>query len=122
MLDKRDRSPRAVAGPASKAIVTSVILLVAALPNEHSFAEDQSRSTSLPPWCSGGRCSNPDLVHPIDLSLCAPGAGGIWCPSTAPQAIYVLTPEEFQLLQNAKHPSQAELDEAKKALVDNKSK
>jgi hypothetical protein len=63
------------------------------------------------------------MVHAMDLSLCSPGAGGVWCPSTAPlTTIYVLTPQEFQALENAKHPSQTELDEAKKAFVDNKSK
>jgi hypothetical protein len=117
MLDRRDRSPRALAGPASKAIVTAVILLVAAVANGHSFAEDKSPSASLPPWKQGGIPVNPDMVRTFDTSSCALAAGGIVCPVIGPSAIFVLTPEEFQALQNAKHPSQTELDETKKALV-----
>jgi hypothetical protein len=130
MFDKLNRSSKAAAGPPSKAIVTAFVFLVAAVANGHSFAQNQSPPSDTPPWCQGGRCGNPEIVRPIDLSLCSPGAGGVvWCPSTdpltttAPLTINVFTPEEFQALKNTKHhPSQTEVDEARKALVDNKSK
>jgi hypothetical protein len=120
MFDRRNRSPKVVAFPASKDVVTAVILLVVAVANRHASAEDLSPSSSVPPWKGGGRPVNPEIIRTFDLSSCARAGVSIVCPDTSPQAIYALTPEEFNALQNAKHPSQTDLDAATKALVDTK--
>jgi len=118
MFDRPNRSRQAIAGQASKAIVAAVILVIAV--NGHSFAQDRSPSESLDLWKGGGRPINPDIVHPFDISTCARAGGSIVCPDTSLKNVYVLTPEEFNALQNAKHPSQTDLDAATKALVDTK--
>jgi hypothetical protein len=105
-----------------KGAVIIFSLLLAALANGHLFAQDRppsaSQHTSCPgncPYCPGGHCVNPDMVHPFDVSSCFQATGDYWCPAIAKPDAYVLTPEEFQALQSAKHLSPSELDEAKKA-------